>query len=79
MCGKHQDAEGRRLAVDHIRPYRTFATPAEANSPDNLVAVCASCHGKKTRAENRWLRGDVLDMWQYQVAVSEPWPKEGVA
>lgn len=72
-CGKPQEEGGRRLAVDHVLPFRSFATPDEANTPENLVAVCASCHGKKTRAESRWLQGDVLDMWRYQVAVAQPW------
>jgi len=61
------------LSVDHVIPYRTFESPSEANQQDNLVALCSSCHSKKTRAERLWLKGDVLDMWRYQTSVAEPW------
>jgi hypothetical protein len=72
-CGKTEAANGQRLSVDHIIPWRSFASATEANDPANLASLCRSCHAKKARAENRWLRGDVLDMWRYQVAVSQPW------
>jgi hypothetical protein len=72
-CGKHQDDERTRLSVDHVIPYRSFDNREEANQPTNLVALCRSCHSKKARAERLWLRGDVLDMWTYQIAVAEPW------
>jgi len=74
-CGKHQDDEGTRLSVDHIIPFRSFDDAAEANAPANLVSLCRSCHAKKARAETAWLKGDVLDMWSYQIAVSQPWTK----
>lgn len=77
-CGRSQEEEGSRLSVDHVIPWRSFATAEEANERSNLVALCRSCHAKKARAERRWLKGDVLDMWRYQVAVSEPW-RETVA
>lgn len=72
-CGKHQDEEVTSLSVDHIIPYRSFESRTEANDPTNLVALCRVCHGKKNRAERRWLRGDVMEMWQYQIAVAQPW------
>lgn len=72
-CGKHQDDEKRRLSVDHVIPFRSFTDIVEANDPSNLVALCHSCHAKKHRAEQLWLKGDVLDMWRYQIAVSQPW------
>lgn len=73
MCGKTQEANGQKLSVDHIIPWRSFDSADKANDPANLASLCRSCHGKKARAEIRWLRGDVLDMWRYQVAVAEPW------
>lgn len=72
-CGKTQEDEGVGLSVDHVIPWRSFTSAEEANDPSNLVALCRSCHGKKQRAERLWLQGDVLDMWRYQIAVSEPW------
>lgn len=61
------------MSVDHIIPWRSFDSADEANQRSNLVALCRSCHGKKARAERLWLKGDVLDMWTYQIAVAEPW------
>jgi DEAD/DEAH box helicase domain-containing protein len=41
-CGKtFSPAE---LQVHHIRPFRTFADPALANMPSNLVTLCPTCH-----------------------------------
>lgn len=74
-CGKPESENGRALPVDHIIPWRTFATAAEANRPENLVALCDTCHGRKARAELKWLRGDVLEMWDYQTSVAQPWTK----
>lgn len=76
-CGKTATENGQALSVDHITPWRTFTDEAEANQPSNLASLCRSCHSKKTNAAERlWIRGDVLDMWRYQIAVSEPWTKE---
>ena len=61
------------MPVDHVIPWRTFATASAANRPENLVALCDSCHGRKARAEIKWFRGDVLEMWSYQVSVAQPW------
>lgn len=74
-CGKTQEQEGRRLSVDHIIPWRTFTDAEEANAKSNLASLCGSCHSKKARAERLWLKGDVLDMWQYQIAVAQPWTR----
>lgn len=38
-----------RLEVDHILPVRTH--PKLAWKPDNLQALCPSCHTRKTRIE----------------------------
>jgi 5-methylcytosine-specific restriction endonuclease McrA len=43
-CGAHG-----RLEIDHVKPVRTH--PKLAWDPDNLQALCASCHTKKTRIE----------------------------
>lgn len=40
-CGKYV---GRGLPVHHIRPFREFSSPAEANARDNLIGLCQSCH-----------------------------------
>ena len=32
------------LHVHHIRPFRLFDSPEEANQLDNLIALCADCH-----------------------------------
>lgn len=75
-CGKPEAENGRKLPIDHVVPRRDWATIEEANDPSNLVALCDSCHGKKTMgAERRWLRGDVLDMQSYRIAVAQPWTK----
>ncbi len=41
VCGKHV---GNGLPVNHIRPFRTFATVEEANTRDNLVGLCQRDH-----------------------------------
>ena len=38
-----------RLEVDHIEPVRL--APKKSFDPDNLQALCAGCHGEKTRTE----------------------------
>lgn len=32
------------LHVHHIQPFRTFADRRKANSPENLITLCPSCH-----------------------------------
>lgn len=68
-CGKTQEENGQRLSVDHIRPWREFSCEEEANDPANLVSLCASCHGKKMKLENRWLNGDGLALQEYRVSL----------
>jgi 5-methylcytosine-specific restriction endonuclease McrA len=41
---------GDSLPVNHIRPFRWFATAEEANQRENLVGLCQPCH---MRAEPR--------------------------
>jgi len=45
-CGVHEDECNTELHVHHIVPIREFDEPEEANTPNNLVTVCPSCHGK---------------------------------
>lgn len=55
-----------KLSVDHVVPYRlAFAWHELGQGPDpniltNLLSMCRSCHAKKTPAEIRLLRGDVI-------------------
>jgi 5-methylcytosine-specific restriction endonuclease McrA len=66
-CGRTQAENGVALSVDHIRPWRSFKSKADANDPSNLVSLCKSCHSwKTTTAERLWLRGDVLDFQKYE-------------
>lgn len=44
ICGKHEDDYGQELSVHHIKEYRKFADPYEANQIDNLVCLCEPCH-----------------------------------
>jgi hypothetical protein len=66
-CGKSQEENGRKLDVDHIRPWRSCPSVAVANDPSNLVSLCHLCHKWKTQvAERRWLKtGDSHGMAQY--------------
>jgi len=43
-CGMHEDECDTELHVHHIVPLREFDEPEEANTPNNLVTVCPSCH-----------------------------------
>lgn len=49
-CGKTPEQNGRALDVHHIDPYRFSGN----NDPDNLIALCRSCH---MRAIDIGLRG----------------------
>lgn len=72
-CGKTEADNGRRLDVDHIRPWRSFEHESEANDPSNLVSLCGRCHKSKTSgAERAWLRGDRLAMLAYERSVTLP-------
>jgi len=43
-CGK---VVGKSIPVHHVRPFREFTSIAEANSIDNLICLCQSCHMKR--------------------------------
>ena len=47
-CGRI--VHGAAAHVDHIRPLEEGGTDAA----ENLQTLCESCHGRKTRAEQRW-------------------------
>lgn len=65
-CGLSEAENGARLSVDHIVPWK-YLPKRLANHPDNLVAICKSCHTWKTMvAEQRWLNGDVQAFAQYR-------------
>lgn len=42
-CGLSESQAGP-LHVHHIRPFRLFASPLEANRLENLVSLCPTCH-----------------------------------
>lgn len=72
-CRKPESENGAKLSVDHILPWRVFSEDEKhlANDPKNLASLCRSCHSWKTsRAESRWLRGDVLDFKAYEKALA---------
>lgn len=90
-CGKTEAENGSKLAVDHLIPWRMFSgdpVPAcctgmsatakdTANMPENLVAVCRFCHGKKVEIERRWfMEGDQtgLASWFRQVGLDHTNP-----
>jgi len=41
------------LQVDHIRPYRRFKRPVDANDLRNLWTMCIECHKKKTEFDRQ--------------------------
>jgi hypothetical protein len=43
-CGISEQAIGHKLDVHHIKPFKTFNNPTEANALTNLMAVCRKCH-----------------------------------
>ena len=53
VCFRHI---GASIPVHHIRPFREFADPKEANVLGNLTCMCQSCHMK---AEWAHLKGQV--------------------
>lgn len=72
-CGLTQEANGQKLSVDHIRPWRSFADKAVANEPENLASLCRKCHSFKTSTvEKAWLRGDVIAWKQWVASLSLP-------
>lgn len=55
-CGKTEQENGRRLDVHHKTPFNQMQSKRKANLPENLEALCKSCHvkaDKKWRDENQ--------------------------
>ena len=46
-CGIHESECEWTLEVHHITPIRTFEVLEEANTMENLVLLCPSCHRQK--------------------------------
>jgi len=44
ICGRGEGEIGRSPDIHHITPLREFDKPAEANKPENLVALCPKHH-----------------------------------
>lgn len=44
ICGKTAEENGKNLDVHHIKPYKSFENPVEANQLDNLISLCHYCH-----------------------------------
>lgn len=71
VCGKAQTRP--KLSVDHIVPFRL----TNANEPINLISLCPyPCHSRKTNAESKLLKGDVLGFKQRLNVLG--WPMERV-
>lgn len=47
ICGTTEEELGKALDVHHVKPYRLFDDYKEANKPDNLIALCPSCHHRE--------------------------------
>ena len=65
LCRGCGEACGQRASVDHIVPFRLTRDFAKQDGKDpndlnNLISLCRSCHSKKTMAERRLLKGDVI-------------------
>ena len=73
-CGTTQAANGQKLDVDHIVPWRLYpGRPDVANDPRNLVSLCRRCHRHKTaKLERAYLVGDCLGMHAYEHSISLP-------
>jgi HNH endonuclease/helix-turn-helix protein len=69
FCGKTPEQNGRALDVHHIDPYRYTAN----NHPDNLVALCRSCH---MRAIDRGRRGSARFAGPQQLELKPPSQRE---
>ncbi len=44
VCGKGKDELGKNPDVHHVQPVRTFSTPENANTLDNLITLCKEHH-----------------------------------
>lgn len=72
-CRRVREPHQRRFPVDHIIPWRTFEDKALADDLSNLATLCPTCHSWKTNTvEAQYLKGDVLGMVQYRLAISLP-------
>ena len=49
MCGKTITIDTAQ--VDHIKGYKYFKLPVNANRMENLQTLCKSCHNAKTKAK----------------------------
>jgi len=47
-CGKRVTI--KTAEVDHIKGYKYFKLPVNANKMENLQTLCKSCHKTKTKA-----------------------------
>jgi len=47
ICGITEKEIGKALDVHHIKPYRLFDDSEEANSINNLISLCPSCHHRE--------------------------------
>lgn len=56
-CGK---SVGNSLPVHHIKPFRDFQSPEEANAQENLVGLCQSCHMKRENPKGLALKASGL-------------------
>jgi 5-methylcytosine-specific restriction endonuclease McrA len=45
-CAVPEDELNRKLDVHHIRPRSKFDDVEQANTMDNLISLCRSCHKK---------------------------------
>lgn len=53
-CGLKQANADHTLEVHHLKPVRLFPKANDANSPDNLILLCRTCH-VKADVYARWL------------------------
>lgn len=45
ICGKtYEENDNHNMDVHHIKKYRLFENPEEANQLDNLISLCHNCH-----------------------------------
>lgn len=58
-CGKSEGENGRRLDVNHIKPFHQWLNKINANKQDNLEALCRSCH---TKADWKWRKENPVQM-----------------
>ena len=45
-CEQCGNSKGSELRVHHKKAYKECKNDIEANSPNNLVVLCVSCHAK---------------------------------